>query len=79
MEDILNATLAGGVIMGTPADMIRAPAEALIVGFIAGCISTAGYNKLTNTLASKEILHDTCGVLNLHCIPGFLGALVGAV
>jgi ammonium transporter Rh len=79
MEDILNATLAGGVIMGCPADMIRAPAESIMIGFIAGIISTAGFNKLTTYLSEKEILHDTCGVLNLHGIPGMLGGLIGAI
>lgn len=79
MEDILNATLAGGVIMGTPADMIRNGCVSLVVGFCAGLISCTGFNKLTSYLSEIEFLHDTCGVLNLHFIPGLLGALVGAV
>ena len=44
MEHIQNATLAGGVAMGTAASMPVAPFGALIVGAIAGVLSTCGYS-----------------------------------
>ena len=50
MEHILNATLAGGVMIGTSADMIRNPAVSLTIGFIAGIISTLSFSKLNNYL-----------------------------
>ena len=65
--------------MGTPCDMIRSGAESILIGFIVGIISVTGFNNLTNMLSKKEILHDSCGVLNLHCIPGLIGALIGWV
>lgn len=43
MEHVQNATLAGGVAMGTAADMAVQPYGALIIGFVAGFLSTAGY------------------------------------
>ena len=43
MEHIQNATLAGGVAMGTSADMMVQPLGALLIGFSAGLLSTAGY------------------------------------
>jgi len=43
MDDILNATLAGGVIIGSSADLIMDPFAALLVGVSAGIISTLGF------------------------------------
>ena len=79
MEDVLNATLAGGVIIGTISDMVRNGAVSLFIGFFGGMISTFGFNKLTPMLSAKGIVHDTCGVLNLHGIPGILSGILGAI
>ncbi|KAK2163747.1 hypothetical protein NP493_1447g00031 [Ridgeia piscesae] len=58
--------------------MVR-PWGAVLIGAIAGLISTCGYRYLTPLLNSKIKLHDTCGVHNLHGMPGILGAVAGAV
>ena len=42
-EDIQNATLAGGVIVGATADMILQPYGAVTAGTIAGVVSCLGY------------------------------------
>ena len=42
-----NATLAGGVAVGTVADMILKPYGALAIGISAGLVSTLGYAYLT--------------------------------
>ncbi len=47
MEHIQNATLAGGVAVGAVADMMVQPFAALIIGAIAGALSTGGYHYLT--------------------------------
>ncbi len=44
---IQNSTLAGGVAIGTAADMMIHPFGAMIVGTIAGTISVLGYRFLT--------------------------------
>ncbi|XP_060773882.1 ammonium transporter Rh type A [Neoarius graeffei] len=79
MVHIQNATLAGGVAVGTCADMAIAPFGAMLIGVIAGIISTLGFKFLTPILASSLGIQDTCGVHNLHGMPGILGGLAGIV
>ncbi|MBV98745.1 Ammonium transporter Rh type C, partial [Eschrichtius robustus] len=76
---IQNATLAGGVAVGTAAEMMLMPYGSLIVGFICGIISTLGFVYLTPFLESRLRIQDTCGIHNLHGIPGIIGGIVGAV
>ncbi|XP_053565537.1 ammonium transporter Rh type A [Bombina bombina] len=79
MVHIQNATLAGGVAVGTCADMNIGPFGAMTIGFTAGIISTLGFKFLTPILASKLKIQDTCGVHNLHGLPGILGGIAGIV
>ncbi len=104
---IQNATLAGGVAMGTAAEFMISPYGSLIVGFICGIISTFGYLVITVSLTEEQVplsiichlradwfisvfsmqpfmekylkIQDTCGIHNLHAMPGVLGAVVGAI
>ncbi|XP_074676342.1 ammonium transporter Rh type A isoform X1 [Strix aluco] len=76
---IQNATLAGGVAVGTCADLLIHPFGAMCIGGIAGIISVLGFHFLTPFLASKLNIQDTCGVHNLHGLPGILGGIAGIV
>jgi ammonium transporter Rh len=79
MEIILNASLAGGVAVGANADLIVQPFGAMLVGFIAGSVSSFGFAYLSHALQKLIHLHDTCGVHNLHGMPGVIGGLVSAI
>ncbi|NXN20213.1 RHCG protein, partial [Indicator maculatus] len=79
MVHIQNATLAGGVAVGTSAEMMLTPYGSLIVGFISGIVSTVGYVYLTPFLESRLHIQDTCGIHNLHAMPGLIGGIVGAI
>jgi len=79
MVDVQNATLAGGVAMGSSASMAVYPGGALGIGCLAGLLSCFGYNYIQPALEKKIKLHDTCGVNNLHGMPGIIGALISAV
>eukprot|EP00039_Didymoeca_costata_P032116 m.36865 g.36865 ORF g.36865 m.36865 type:complete len:454 (-) comp9194_c0_seq1:3102-4463(-) len=78
MGDIQNATLAGGVAVGSSADLVIGPYGALIVGCVAGFICVLGFTFVTPFLARLNI-HDTCGVHNLHGLSGVLGGITGAI
>jgi hypothetical protein len=63
---IQNATLAGGVAVGAVADMVIHPFGAMIIGLIAGLLSTLGFQYLTPCL-NHHLVHDTCKIhLNLQ-------------
>ena len=44
MDHILNASLAGGVAIGTTANMVLYPFGALIIGCGAGLLSVLGFD-----------------------------------
>nr|UUH57882.1 Rh type C glycoprotein [Molgula manhattensis] len=79
MVHVQNATLAGGVAMGASANLIVHPFGALLTGSCAAIVATLGFAYLQPILARTIKVHDTCGVHNLHGMPGILGALISAV
>merc|ERR1719195_1710965 len=79
MEVVLNATLAGGVSVGSSSDLVVSAGTAMAIGAFAGIVSALGFLKLGPFLKEKIALHDTCGVHNLHGIPGVIGGIFGAI
>lgn len=79
IEVILNATLAGGVAVGSASDLVVTAGIAMLIGLCAGIVSAFGFIKIGPFLRSQIKLHDTCGVHNLHGLPGIMGGLIGAV
>lgn len=78
MVHIQNATLAGGVAVGTTAHMPLEPWGAMLIGCVAAIVSVLGFRFLSPLMASKLKIHDTCGVNNLHGMPGILAGIAGA-
>ncbi|KAL7866794.1 hypothetical protein AOLI_G00146080 [Acnodon oligacanthus] len=79
MVHIQNATLAGGVALGTASEFMITPYGSLIVGFCCGILSTFGYLVLSPFMEKHLKIQDTCGIHNLHAMPGLLGGVVGAI
>ncbi|XP_010161595.1 ammonium transporter Rh type B-like, partial [Antrostomus carolinensis] len=79
MVQIQDATLASTAMMGMAGEMLVTPFGALIAGFLAGLIPPLGFRFLTPVLASRLKTQDTCGVHNVHGLPGILGALLGTL
>jgi len=74
IADIANAALAGGVAIGATCDFASHP-QAMIIGLIAGTISTFGFAILQDKQQKFHKIIDTCGVSNLHGLPGIFGGL----
>ena len=79
MEIMLNATIAGGVIIAACCEMVVDPFAAIILGSGIGIISSLGYAYLSKALQKAIGLHDTCGINNRHGIPGILGGFMSAI
>ncbi|CAH0400164.1 unnamed protein product [Chilo suppressalis] len=78
MVHVQNSTLAGGVAVGAICNMHISPGGAIAIGIGAGLLSVLGYRFLTPKLASIGIL-DTCGVNNLHGMPGLYSGLLSVL
>lgn len=74
IEDIANASLAGGVAIGSTCDIAN-PGMSMLIGLAAGVLSTAGYAIIAPKVQKLIRGTDTCGVHNLHGMPGLLGGL----
>jgi ammonium transporter Rh len=72
--DIANATLAGGVAIGSTCD-ITLPGAAFAIGILAGVVSTFGFAVIQAKLTDLTKKVDTCGVLYLHGLPGLVGGI----
>ena len=53
---VQNATLAGGVAIGTASNMSVSPWGALLIGCCAGALSTVGYAYLTVSESDKLLI-----------------------
>jgi ammonium transporter Rh len=78
IADIANATLAGGVSIGSTCNLVT-PGVAFLIGVGAGLLCTFGFVVLQGVLEKKIGLVDTCGVHNLHGMPGLLGGIIGII
>jgi ammonium transporter Rh len=76
--DMANAALAGGVCVGATCNVIS-PLGAFAVGLAAGTLCVVGYSVIQPRLDKSLKIVDTCGVHNLHGMPGLLGGLVAAL
>ena len=78
MVDMANAALAGGVAIGSTCNVVG-PTGAFMIGLLAGALSVIGYVFIQPWLESKFKLIDTCGVHNLHGMPGLFGGISAIV
>jgi ammonium transporter Rh len=73
--DMANAALAGGVAIGATCNQAN-PLTAFSVGSVAGAICVIGYAVIQPRLQKLLRSVDTCGVHNLHGMPGLFGGVV---
>jgi ammonium transporter Rh len=76
--DMANGALAGGVAVGATCNVL-APAGAFVLGILAGALCVVGYVAVQPRLQARFRILDTCGVHNLHGLPGLLGGLAAVL
>jgi ammonium transporter Rh len=76
--DMANAALAGGVAVGATCNVVS-PVGAFGIGMLAGSLCVVGYALIQPRLDAALKIVDTCGVHNLHGMPGLLGGVTAAL
>jgi len=79
IEAVLNSTLSGAVMIAASCDMFAMPYPPLIVGAVAGIVSTICFEILKPYFAYCCGLLDTRGVFCLHFVPGVLGCFTSGI
>lgn len=79
MVHIQNSTLAGGVAVGAAANLVLLPVGAIVVGILAGFVSVYGYARLSPRIENTLGVPDTCGVHNLHGMPGVFSGILSVL
>ena len=77
--DMQNASLSGGVVVGAVCNLLLQPYGAVLAGSVVGIVSTFGYQVVQGVLQDLFNLHDSCGVNNLHGIPGLIGTVLSII
>jgi ammonium transporter Rh len=75
IADMANAALAGGVAIGATCNLVTSPV-AFVIGLLAGLLSVIGFVFIQPKLQASLKIVDTCGVHNLHGMPGLLGGII---
>jgi ammonium transporter Rh len=76
--DMANAALAGGVAVGATCNVVG-PTGAFGIGLLAGTVCVVGYTVIQPKLDRSLKIVDTCGVHNLHGMPGLVGGFAAAL
>jgi ammonium transporter Rh len=74
ISDMANAALAGGVAIGATCNVVSGQL-ALTIGAIAGALCVLGYTIVQPFIKKMFRIVDSCGVHNLHGMPGLVGGL----
>ena len=78
IADMANAALAGGVAIGATCNLVS-PGGAFGIGLLAGAICVIGYVVVQTRLRALLWGVDTCGVHNLHGMPGLVGGIAAII
>uniref|UniRef100_A0A0R3RVG6 Ammonium_transp domain-containing protein n=1 Tax=Elaeophora elaphi TaxID=1147741 RepID=A0A0R3RVG6_9BILA len=79
MTHVSNSVLAGGIAIGTVANIILEPFYALLIGCLGAFVSVMGNNYIKPIGARVLGLHDTRGVGSIHGLPGILAGILGFI
>ncbi|MCP9262481.1 Ammonium transporter [Dirofilaria immitis] len=79
MTHISNSVLAGGIAIGTVANIVLDPFFALLIGCLGAFVSVFGNNCIRPIGVRVFGIHDTRGVGSVHGLPGILAGILGFI
>lgn len=79
MDVLFAASQAGGVAIATSADLICEPWAALLVGYLAGMLSSLWIIYVAPWVARKYKLVDSGFVMGAYGLPAVFGAIVSCI
>jgi ammonium transporter Rh len=78
MADIQRATLAGGIAIGSATPIVVSPGGAMVIGLVAGVVSTLAIGYLSPALASIRFT-DHASVISVNGLAGLLAGIAGII
>jgi len=78
VDHIINATLAGGVMIAASANLFTIIYPSFIIGALAGIWSTISFNFFAPCFP-KWKLYDIRGVMHLHGTVGIFGGIISSI
>jgi hypothetical protein len=77
--DAQRSSIAGGVAIGSVANVVAQPWQALLIGAIGGVVCSFSGHFIRLFCIKNLGVHDTVGVMSMHGWPGIVGWLSGVL
>jgi len=75
--DAQRSSVAGGVAIGSVANLVAEPWQATLIGAIGGIACSAANHFIRQFCVNRLEVHDTVGVMSMHGYPGLVGWFAG--
>mmetsp|Transcript_2553 Transcript_2553/g.8399 ORF Transcript_2553/g.8399 Transcript_2553/m.8399 type:complete len:485 (-) Transcript_2553:1097-2551(-) len=75
--DAQRSCIAGGVAMGSVANLLATPWQATLIGACGGVVCSFSGHFIRLFCVERLGIHDTVGVMSMHGFPGLVGWLAG--
>mmetsp|Transcript_26548 Transcript_26548/g.63459 ORF Transcript_26548/g.63459 Transcript_26548/m.63459 type:complete len:616 (+) Transcript_26548:411-2258(+) len=77
--DAQRSSIAGGVAIGSVANVVAEPWQALLIGAIGGVVCSFSGHFIRLFCINSLGVHDTVGVMSMHGWPGIVGWISGVL
>jgi len=77
--DAQRSSIAGGVAIGSVANLIAEPWEAILIGAVGGIVCSWAGHYMRAFCVGRLQVHDTVGVMSMHGWPGLIGWIAGVI
>mmetsp|Transcript_10903 Transcript_10903/g.21915 ORF Transcript_10903/g.21915 Transcript_10903/m.21915 type:complete len:617 (+) Transcript_10903:185-2035(+) len=77
--DAQRSSIAGGVAIGSVANLVAEPYQAILIGAIGGVVCSFSGHFIRTFCVDRLGVHDTVGVMSMHGWPGLVGWLSGVL